>query len=222
MWVRVALPLSVVLALVRLLLNVTPSAPCRRAWRVSRWQPLRASCPDRPGWLGKDESRQHRAPSGFFVFSDAHCVLASGPTSEFGLCHGSSVLRDVVFTNQVPNRSINPDEDVGCGAAVQAAIVNVVGSSQAKNLPLPDTTSSSIGLMIDGVMTKLIELNTTIPLKTATGEIVHQPEHSVIVEATDLLVFLSSATVCVDPKTALSLCLSFSKATFEELHNDAL
>ena len=60
------------------------------------------------------------------------------PTSEFG----PSVLRDVMFTNQVPNRSINPDEDVGYGAAAQAAIFTVVGSSQAQTLLLPDITGA--------------------------------------------------------------------------------
>ena len=93
-------------------------------------------------------------------------LTASGTTSEFGLRWRSSVLRDPIFANQVLHRSINPDEDVGHGAAVQTAIFNVVGSSQVQNLLLPGTTSSSTGLKtIGGFMKKLIELNTTIPVK---------------------------------------------------------
>ena len=63
-----------------------------------------------------------------FVFPDGHSVMV--------LRHRPSVLRDVVFTNQVRNISVNPDEDVGYGAAVQAAIFTVVESSQAQNLLL--------------------------------------------------------------------------------------
>ena len=70
------------------------------------------------------------------------------------------------FNGKEANKSINPGEDVGSGAAVQAAIFTVVGSSQAQDLLLLDATSSSTGLeTIGGVMTKLIELNTTIPVK---------------------------------------------------------
>ena len=77
-----------------------------------------------------------------FVFPDGHFVMV--------LRNRPSVLRDVVFTNQVRNRSINPDEDVGYGAGVQAAIFTVVESLQAQNLLLPDTSSSPIGLRTIG------------------------------------------------------------------------
>ena len=76
------------------------------------------------------------------------------PTSECGLRHWPSVLRDVVFVHESgaeeSNRSINPDEDVGYGAAVQAAIFAVVGSSQAQDLLLVGTTSSSTALEMTG------------------------------------------------------------------------
>src|SRR6266481_2622950 len=64
--------------------------------------------------------------------------------------------------NKEPNRSVNPDEVVAVGAAVQGGVLG----GEVKNVVLLDVTPLSLGIeTLGGVFTKLIERNTTIPTK---------------------------------------------------------
>ena len=70
------------------------------------------------------------------------------------------------FFNKEPNRSVNPDEVVAMGAAVQAGIL----SGDVKNMVLLDVTPLSLGLeTLGGVSTVLISRNTTVPVKKISG-----------------------------------------------------
>jgi molecular chaperone DnaK len=69
------------------------------------------------------------------------------------------IARDIF--GKEPNRSVNPDEAIAVGAAIQAGILSGEGPT---DIVLLDVTPLSLGIeTLGGVMTKLIERNTTIP-----------------------------------------------------------
>lgn len=104
------------------------------------------------------------------VLCDASCAKAS--VDEIVLVGGSTRIPKVqsmlseYFNGKELCKKVNPDEAVAFGATVQAAILTKVKSAVTDNLLLLDVVPLSLGLETSGgVMTKLIERNSTIPSK---------------------------------------------------------
>jgi len=99
----------------------------------------------------------------------ADAKLSIGDINEVVLVGGSTRMPAIVelvkqLTGKEPHQGVNPDEVVAVGAAIQAGVL----SGDVKNVVLLDVTPLSLGLeTLGGVMTKLIERNTTIPTRKA-------------------------------------------------------
>merc|ERR1712038_2090022 len=119
---------------------------------------------------------------------------SKGDIDEIVLVGGSTRIPKIqsivseYFNGKEPCRSINPDEAVAYGAAVQAAILSGHDSEATRDILLIDVTPLSLGIeTAGGVMSKIIERNSTIPCKKIKHSV-----HTLIISQPLLFKFLKA------------------------------
>ncbi len=106
-----------------------------------------------------DPVKQALEDAGVSVSEIDDVILVGGQTR---MPKVQEVVKD--FFGKDPRKDVNPDEAVAAGAAIQAGVL----SGDVKDVLLLDVTPLSLGIeTLGGVMTKLIEKNTTIPTKAS-------------------------------------------------------
>lgn len=119
--------------------------------------------------LTRDLVERCRAP---FVNALKDAKLEPSQIDEVVLVGGSTrmpMIQDMVKQisgGKEPNKTVNPDEVVAVGAAVQASVLSGDGGAAGSSILLLDVTPLSLGIeTLGGVMTRLIDRNTTIPTR---------------------------------------------------------
>ncbi|MCQ2958221.1 MAG: molecular chaperone DnaK [Candidatus Gastranaerophilales bacterium] len=125
--------------------------------------------------------------------------LSKGDINEVVLVGGSTRIPKVQelvkeYTGKEPNQSVNPDEVVAVGAAVQAGVL----AGEVKDIVLLDVTPLTLGIeTMGGVMTALVPRNTTIPV--SKSQVFSTAENNQT--AVDIHILQGERPMCKDNKS---------------------